>query len=223
MLACDQIDVDLILRDSFLRIDKKWIFAPLENVVEPFLKTLLGFIPLEKLKKMILNPEEYGKDPSKIFEKAITWLVSLSGYSSIPLWFEVNRKTIDREKITFNKETFEILRTETGSEFGSVDIIAYEENKRILLIDCTIRSPNEAKIRKLVDTARQLSNLRKECTQLEIIPVLVTPQKYDDKPKKGFSIVDQKKLKRILEEVFKGNRDRARDIFCEFGYDFSEY
>ena len=221
LLPYDQIDVKLLLGESALTLDETWKQAPLENVVEPFMRTLIAFCPIEKLQQMIFKPEHYGKNPDKIFENAITWLVSLSGYSSIPLWFKIQRKTGKGQKKKFKDETFEKLRTETGCEIGSADIIAYEENKRILLIDCDIGSPDENKIRKLVDTGRQFSTLRKTYGQLKIVPVLVTPKKYDGQPKNGLSIVDQKSLKRILEELSKGNRERARDIFCEFGFSFS--
>ena len=214
-LPYDQITVNLILEDSALQLDYNWSFVPLENVVEPFLKTLDGFCSLEKLESMILEPENYGKPSDKIFEMAITWLVSLSGYSSIPLWYKIKRKAKTGK---FVNETFETFRTETGCEIGSIDIIAYEKSKRLLLIDCSIGSPDPNKISKMVDLGRYLSTLRKEYGKLKIIPVLVTPKIYHDQPQRGLCIVDQKLLKQIFEEISKGNTDRARDIFCWHGY-----
>lgn len=217
-LPYDQITVELILEDSTLRLDSTWDFVPLENVVEPFLKTLNGFCSLEKLKLMVLEPELYGKPPGKIFEMAITWLLSLSGYSTIPLWYKIKRKTETGE---FKDETFEKLINDVGFEIGSVDIIAYEENKRILLIDCSITSPDENKIGHMLDMGKHLSTLWGKYRQFEMIPVLVSSKKYDGQPRKGLSIVDKKSLNRILEELSKGNREKARKIFCEFGFSFS--
>jgi len=218
LVPYDFIELNLILRESGLTMDKKFENVPFENVIDPFLKTLKAFCDLKKFKRMLFEPANYGREPEKIFENAITWLVSLAGYNPIPLTIKIKRKT-DEGK--FKEETFDKLRAETKFEIGSADIIAYEENKRILLIDCDIGSPNESKIRKLVDTGRQFSTIKKEYRGLEIIPVLVTPMKYDAQPKRGFSVVDRHSLERILEELSKGNRERARNIFCEHGYYYS--
>ena len=74
------------------------------------------------------------------------------------------------------------------------------------------------KIQRLIELGKYFSELFKEYRGLEIIPVLVTPKEYRGQPKKGIRIVDCKSLKRILEEESKGNREMARNIFCEFGY-----
>lgn len=218
LVPYDFIELNLILRESGLTMDKKFKNVPFENSTEPFLKTLNAFCDLTKFKIMPFEPATYGKEPEKIFENAIAWLVSLAGYNPIPLTIKIKRKT-DEDK--FKEETFDKLRAETKFEIGSADIIAYEENKRILLIDCDIGSPNENKIRRLVDTGRQFSTLKMEYRGLEIIPVLITPKKYEAQPKKGVSIVDRRLLERILDELSKGNRERARDIFCEHGYYYS--
>jgi hypothetical protein len=200
VLPHDFMNVELILGESALTLDRKGMYAPLENAVEPFLKTLDAFCSLQKLESMLLEPYQY-KKTGKIFENSVTWLLSLAGYNPIYLG-----------------KNFEKCRTKTQFEVGSADIIAYEENKRILLMDCDTGPMDPRKIQQLIELGKYFSESFKEYRGLEIIPVLVTPKDYRGQPMKGVRIVDCESLKKILEELSKGNRERARNIFCEFGY-----
>lgn len=200
VLPHDLMNAELILGESALTLDKKWEYAPLENAVEPFLKTIDAFCSLQKLESMLLEPHQY-KKTDKIFENSVTWLLSLAGYNPIYLG-----------------KNFERCQTKTQFQIGSADIIAYEENKRIILVDCDTGPIDSKKIQQLIELGKYFSELFKEYRGLEIIPVLVTPKDYRGQPKKGVRIVDCESLKRILEELCKGNRERARNIFCEFGY-----
>lgn len=200
VLPNDLLDVELILGESALALDKKSAYAPLEHTVEPFLKTLDAFCSLEKFENMLLKPHQH-KKADKVFENSVTWLLSLVGYNPIHLG-----------------EKFEKCQTETQFEFGSADIIAYEENETILLIDCDTGVVDPKKIEQLIELGNYFSELFKDYRGLETIPVLVTPTNYRGQPKKGIRIVDCKSLKRIFEELSKGNHERAKAIFCEFGY-----
>jgi len=131
----------------------------------------------------------------------VAWLLSLAGYNPLHLG-----------------KSFEKCRTETGFEFGSADIIAYEENERILLVDCDTGPIDQNKIQRLIELGNFFSECLKEYRGLEIIPVLITPKEFTGQPKKGLRIVDCRYLKRILEEIAKGQQKKARAIFCEFGY-----
>jgi hypothetical protein len=215
ILPYDMMNVELILRDSALTMDRTWKSAPLENVVEPFLKTLNVFCPLAKLEKMLLEPADYGKAPDKIFENAVTWLLSLAGYNPIYLGTRIQRKT---EKGGFKMELFDVLRAESGYEYGPTDIIAYEQNKRLLFIDCDVGPINQNKIQSLIEIGKHFSDFVKKYGRLEVIPVLVTPKKYSGQPKKGVRIVDNAALEMIIKNLAKGDMKRARDAFCYFGY-----
>jgi len=209
LLPYDLMSAELLHSESALTFDKITETAPLNNVVEPFLNSLSAFCPLDKFQKMLFEPEKYGRAPNKIFENAVTWLLSLAGYDTIHLGFEIKGKK--------GKESFDVLREESGYEIGCADIIAYEESKRLLLIDCDIGSIDEKKIQKLVETGEYLDQSKKY-DRLEIIPVLVTPKDLSHRVEKGLRIVDCNTLERIFQEIVKGNRKKARDTFCYFGY-----
>jgi len=65
MLPFDVLTVELIHRYSGLTLDRAYETVPLQNVSEPFVKTLDAFCSLEKIKKMLFEPEKYGKSPEK--------------------------------------------------------------------------------------------------------------------------------------------------------------
>lgn len=196
----DSINVELTLGESALTLDNTCEFAPFSNVVEPFMKAFGAFCPLKKLKSMLLEPHKH-KKPDRIFENAVTWLLSLAGYNPLHLG-----------------QSFEKCYTETKFEVGSADIIAYEECKRIFLIDCDTGPIDPRKIQQLIELGKYFSESFKEYPGLEIVPILVTPKKYEGQPKSGVRIVDSGSLERIFEELAKGELERARAIFCEFGY-----
>ncbi len=206
LLPYDSMDVKLIHRNSALTLDQTHKEAPLENIVEPFLKTLYAFCPSEKFKKMLLEPEKYGKNPDKIFENAVTWLLSLTGYSTIHLGVKIKAKK--------GNEKFDVLRAESGYEIGCADIIAYEENERLLLIDCDLGLPDDKKIQKLFETVKHFADSKKY-RQLRIIPVFVTPKEYN-KLVNNLTVVSHYTLELILKKLAGGNRKEARDTFCGF-------
>jgi len=211
LLPYDLMNVELLHSESALTFDKITKTAPLSNVVEPFLNTLNVFCRLDKFKKMLFEPEKYGKNPDKIFENAVTWLLSLAGYDTIHLGLEIKHKKGEK------KESFDVLRAEGGYEIGCADILAYEENKRLLLVDCDI-GIDEKKIQKLVETGEYFLDQSKKYGRLEIIPVLVTPKDCGHRVEEGLRIVDCNALEMIFQEIAKGNRKKARDTFCYFGY-----
>lgn len=210
LLPYDLMTVELIHNESALVMDATMKYAPLENVVEPFLKTLNAFCPSSEFSSMLLEPEEYGKEPQRVFENAVTWLLSLAGYNTIYLGFKIQRDN--------GEKRFDVLRAKSGYEIGSADIIGYEENSRLLLVDCDIGPIDERKIQRLKETGKYLSGSFKEYPQLKIIPVLATPKKYEGAPRQGVRIVDRNALEKIIKELAKGNRDVARNIFCDFGW-----
>jgi len=207
LLPFDRMEVELIIRESALTFDRTDKKAPLENVVEPFLKTLGAFCRLEELKTMLLEPEKYGRKPDTVFEIAVTWLLSLAGFSTIHLGTSIKVPKSENAR-KFRDRQFDVLRSLSGQEIGCADIIAYEENEMLLLIDCDIGPFDGKKIQELVATKDyfEASNKKK---QLRIIPVLFSPR---DIRKEGINvkIADKWVINRIFEEVMMGNREYAR-------------
>lgn len=191
--AFDLIELRLIHRPSALTLDETYRRTPLQYVVEPFLKVLDAFCPIDKFKKMLLEPEKCGKEPQKIFENAVTWLLSLAGFHTLYLG------------------RYDVLRAKESSyEIGSADIIAYEDNERLLLVDCDIGSVDEKKIQKLVETRQQLESIIHN-GEIRFVPVLFSPRAYEETRKNTqVTIVDKAIIESIIEKLAKGDRESAR-------------
>jgi hypothetical protein len=195
----DIINIELIHTNSALTLDHVYLSAPLKNPVEPFYNVLTAFCSLDKFKSMLLKPEEFKDAPEKMFENAVTWLLSLAGFQTICL--AANTKA--------TKTSFDVLRKYDRYQIGSADIIAYENNKRLLLVDCDIGGLDEQKIQKLIELGKYFKTLC-EYRELEIVPVLFTSKNIrEDDKKKPVAIVDGNLIERILEDLSKGDRKSA--------------
>ena len=196
----DNITLELIHRGSFLIIDESWKTAPLQNVVEPFFKVLDAFCPMDEFREMLLKPETFENAPEKMFENAVSWLLSLAGFHTI--YLGANSKA--------TKKFFDALRMHDKYHIGSTDIVAYEDNKRVLLVDCDIKGVDEKKIQKLVEICDYFKS-GSSCKELEIVPVLFVPRSYGEAAKnKPVAIADGPVIESMLEEIAKGDREGAR-------------
>jgi hypothetical protein len=199
VLPFDLMQVELIHRDVPLMISSTVIQAPLENTVEPLLCTLGAFCAFDDFKKMLFEPQHFAKPPEKIFENAVTWLLSLAGFHTINL------------APAKGQQAFDVLRApETGFEIGSADVIAYEENKRLLLVDCDIGSIDDRKIERLVEVKRYLEK-KSKATGISFVPVLCTPRGRPNRTTDGVILIDRSIIESMLEDIAKGNRQAARD------------
>lgn len=207
----DTLIVELIHHDSGLTLDRTSKKVPLENVVEPFVKTLDTFCSLNKLKKMLFEPEKYGKKSDKIFENAVTWLLSLAGFEAIHLGVLIT-------KLNGKQESFDVLSAESGVPIAWADIIAYEENERILIIDCTIGPVTEVKVQRLAETKKYFREKLKGFEKLLIVPILFTTKDYRrSSPSPDVMIADQTIIKKIFEALAQGKREDARSILYYSG------
>jgi len=210
LLPFDSLIVELIHRDSCLTLDRAYEKVPLENVAEPFIKTIDAFCSLDNLQKMLFEPENYGKSPEKIFENAVTWLLSLAGYETIHLGIQI-------KKLNGKIEQFDKLQP-SGYHIGSADIIAYEKNERILLIDCDIGTVDPKKVQKIAELKKHFREKLKGYEKLPIVPILFTPKDFrDTSPSLDVMIADQAVIKRIFEAVAQGNREQARSFLYYSG------
>lgn len=210
MLPLDILNVKLIHNKTGLRLDETDVNVPLEHVVEPFLKTFDAFCSLDDFQKMLFEPQKYGKNPTKIFENAVTWLLSFAGYESLNIGVVI--KNLDNR----GEKRFDKIDT-NGYHVGSADIIAYEENDRLLLIDCDINTVDPKKVEKLAELGKYIKE-KITCQKLKIVPLLFTPTNFTRiSPSTDVMIVDKAIIKRILEAVVKGNRKHARSCLRYVG------
>ena len=198
MLPFDWLQVELIHRDSGLTLDKDHRKVPLTNIAEPFLKTLDSFCSLHDFEKMLFEPE-HEKKAQDVFEDAVAWLLSLAGFDVI--------------RLRLGMKSFDKLIVGEGYQKGCADIIAYEENERILLIECTTGPADEIKVQKLAETKKYFREKLKGYEKLPIVPILFSPSDFrKSSPSIDVMIADQSVIKRILEAVVKGKREDARSI-----------
>lgn len=204
ILPFDGVELKLIHRNSVLILDETYTTAPLQNVIEPFSKILTAFCPIEEIKKMLLEPESCGKSPEKRFELACSWLLSLAGFYTVYLGAQIKPTT--KGKLT----TYEILRNEHSIQIGTADIIAYEDNKKILLVDCDIGALDDKKMQQLIETANYFLD-NGDYNGIQIVPVLCTPKHIGiSENKHPLKIVDGNVIENMLYAIVKGDRKSAR-------------
>lgn len=202
----DYITLELVHRGSFLVIDDDLKTVPLHNVVEPFFKVLSAFCPIDEFRKMLLKPETFENAPEKMFENAVSWLLSLAGFHTI--YLGANSKA--------TKKSFDVLRVHDKYHIGSTDIVAYEDNKRVLLVECDIKGVDEKKIQKLIEICDYFKS-GSGCKELEIVPVLFVPRDSGEAAKNTqVAIADRPIIESMLEELAKGDRESARSKIATY-------
>jgi len=196
----DTVVLELIHGISALTLDQTYLSVPLRNPVEPFYNTLTAFCPVDKFREMLLKPENFKNAPEKMFENAVAWLLSLAGFQTI--YLGANSKA--------TKTNFDKLSKFDKYHVGSADIIAYEDSKRLLLIDCDLSGLDEKKIRKLNELTDHFKSSC-EYEELKFVPIIFTP-KYltENMKKKPVCAIDGYIIESILEDLAKGDREGAR-------------
>jgi len=186
-----------------LRIDDKTCRPSLENTLEPLIKAMGEFYSLEQFQEQLLNPEKIipkekriEKDPSWLFEEAISWLLSLGGLSVIRLG----------EK--------EYIHLDYGENL-SADIIAYKENDYLFIIDCDIRHVDVTKANNLLRIVDYFKPIQNEIGKPKIIPVIFTPKEpITSEIQRKVQVVDGPMIKRLLERAIEGDIDGFCSILC---------
>jgi hypothetical protein len=204
LLPLDFLDAKLIHRDSGLTLDEKHKRVPIKNVAEPFLKTLDSFCSLDEFEKMLFEPE-HEKKTQDVFEDAVAWLLSLAGFDVI--------------RLRLGMKSFDKLIVGEGYEKGCADIIAYEENERILLIECDTGPVDEIKVQKLAETKRYFREKLKGYEKLPIVPILFSPRDFrKSSPSTDVMIAHRSVIERIFEAVVQGNQEKARSLLYYSGF-----
>lgn len=169
----------------------------------PFFSTFNRFCSQDDFIKQLLEPRIYktkGIGPDKIFERAVSWLLSLCGFNVIKL------------------DEFEKLKVKGGkAEYDSVDLLAYDKEKTsLLLVSCTIGVPKvEEDISHLVEVKRRLFDELFRETNLQIIPVIFSSYRdlsliKDAGHRSGIKIIDGNDIEKIMIEVRDG---KLREVF----------
>jgi hypothetical protein len=195
----DLLSVELLHKDSSLTLGRDRKEAPLLRPTEPFLKTLDSFCSLSEFEKMLFQPGHGGKRPQDVFEDAVAWLLSLAG-------FDVIRLKLGRNK-------FDELRVGEEYQEGSADIIAYEESKRILLVQCTSGPVDPVEVQRLADTKKYFRRKLIGYEKLPIVPILFSPRDFrKTSPSIDVMIADHSVIKRLFRAVVRGDHEKARSI-----------
>lgn len=130
-----------------------------EPAMLPFFTTFLRFCGEKDFIKHLTQPHEVeikgikGIPPQHVFERAVSWLLNLSGFPSVKL------------------DEYEKLRGRKV-EHGSVDILAYNKNKnQLLLVNCTLGIPKPNEIDSYNSVKTVLYDELFKGTSLQIIPI----------------------------------------------------
>jgi len=175
-----------------------------ELAKNPLFVTFNLFCNEEEFKKHLLNPykvKKRGMDSSKVFERAISWLLSHFGINVIKL------------------DEYEKLREETtGVELGSIDLLACDKNKNLLLlINCTIGIPDEKDIDSLNYVKSLVYDKLFKDTQIKIFPVFFSPKEVNAMKEKsekyGIKIFDAHDIEKLLNAVKAGGLDEIFKYF----------
>ena len=164
----------------------------------PILDVFQTFLPYEQLEDMLLEPKNGKDDTGKklsyevVFERAVAWLLSLLGFTSIRLQEFQNNK-------------------EEGTKRVSVDIIASFDNNKIILAHPTVSTDLGSQLDSAANARSQISSFLSK--DAELISVVFTPKPIEAQSiPKSVVLIDHEKLKLILADLRKGQIDRARGI-----------
>jgi len=134
------------------------VYVPISQPLLPFTQAYNQFHKLEELEEILTTPETLdSRHRSDIFEKGVCDLFSLCGLSTIHLG--------KHEKLILDNKT----------EIGSADILAYDGDEILFVIDCDIKFPDPKKIENLIHLCRYLQRLPKVKEVKNVIPIIVSP------------------------------------------------
>ena len=134
------------------------VYVPITKPLLPFSQTYDQFFKLDELETIVTKPQTLDSNKrSDLYEKAVCDLFSLCGLSTVLLGEN------------------EILRLENKTQIGSADILAYDGQEHLLVIDCDIMVPDIKKANNLVHLCKYLGDLPGIRDIKYIIPVIVSP------------------------------------------------
>lgn len=202
-LPFDNLSIDLFLKDSGISLASASFSIPLKNVSDPLIKTFNSFCSIEDYKSMLFNPYSF-RQPEEAFENAAMWLFAMMDLS--PLHLDLRLKSVNGKT-----KSFDVLRHMNSVTVGCADILAYSENKSILLIDCDTGSIDDKKIQQLSDTQKYFKLNYPELKHINFIPILMSPKDaYGAEAQGDVRIIGKFSIERMFEYIAKGEKAKAR-------------
>lgn len=197
LVDLDEIDSSANSVDYFRKIR--------EPTRMPFFSTFSRFCNEDDFREQLTKPEERkirglgGAD--KIFERSIQWLLNLVGYHAIRL------------------DEYEKLKDRTTSvDLGSVDVVAYNDSRRLLLLtNCTIGIPASKEMESYNNVRGRLYDELFKDSDIQIIPIVFSAQKdlkltKSDGQKIGVKIFDTDDMEKILSHLKRGEFEYIRQM-----------
>ena len=159
----------------------------------PLFSILKQFCFEEDLKKSLLEPQKLKKSQN-IFERSISWLLTLLGFSVI--WLEEYEK---------------LREPSTKVEYSSIDILAFHMERGVLaLVNCTIGVPKDNELDRILEAKRIIQERYGENMKLKMVPVIFSAAKRIDtiknrSVKMDVRVFDGNEIEAIFEEMKHGN------------------
>lgn len=176
----------------------------------PLVASISRFCSLDELEEYLAKPVEANqpfkkgrRDADATFELAIAWLLGLCGFNIV--WL--------------GQTKHEVLKENDVTRF-SIDILAshHESKNLLLLIGCTISSPNDKDVDNLKSIRRVLQDEVFKGTQLHIKPFIFSAApELGSKERDGVKVLDTDDIRGILNLLRQSEIKRALNQY--FGYE----
>jgi hypothetical protein len=176
----------------------------------PLVAACRRFLTEDELEQYLTKPigaawpyKKGSKDAGDTFELAVAWLLGLCGFNIV--WL--------------GQTKHETLRENRVTRF-SIDMLAsHHESKNLLvLIGCTIGSPNNKDIDNLKSVRKILQDEVFKDTQLQVKPlVLSAAPELSNKERDGVKVLDGDDIRGILNHIRQGQIQHALSEY--FGYE----
>jgi len=173
------------------------VFVPISQPLLPLTQSYDQFHRLEELEVILARPETLdSRHRSDIFEKGVCDLFSLCGLSTIHLG--------EHEKLILDNKT----------EIGSADILAYDGDETLFVIDCDIKFPDPKKMENLIHLCRYLESLPKVKEVKNVIPIIVSPSPTSLTNSDVF-IIDRALIQRLFKGIYYKSKKELVSMITE--------
>lgn len=168
----------------------------------PLMTILNRFCSIEEFTNQLLAPEGI-KDSARIFERAVSWLLTTCGMFCV-----------------LKLDEYEMFRV-SGSKFeiGDVDLVAYAATYgAIYLVSCKTTIPNEEDVAKIKECADRLSKEKFSSTTVRLQPVVATPKTdvgrlREECDRQSVRLIDGNDLQNLMEKLRIGDVDGLKGFW----------
>lgn len=217
----DYLSVSLIQAEpTALDIEKPSFPTQISRLLEskrtekaPLVAACRQFLTEDELEQYLTKPVEAlwpykggKKDPSATFELAVAWLLGLCGFNIVWLGL-TNHESLKEDKVT---------------RF-SIDMLAshHESKNLLLLIGCTVGSPNNKDIDSLKSVRRILQDEVFKDTQLQVESfVFSAAPELGNKERNGVKVLDRDDIRGVLSHIRQGEIQRALNKYLGYELGF---